>query len=118
MTTVSAGPTARFHPVSAPARGIGSQYRAMLIGALLVLIAVLIVDNHVMALSGGSIADIGVARTVLRDAAGGAAAHHRAANHEGALRSSSTARSAHELRHCFVQARRSGLNPASCRTAP
>jgi hypothetical protein len=94
---------------------VGRQLRALLTGALLVLIAVLVVDNHVMALPGGSLAEIGVARSVLHGpAAGRAAPNTLDATDPGRH---SRGRSAHELHRCFVQARRSGQDPAACRVA-
>ncbi len=117
MTSVSAARMSRIRPASAPARRARVPIRALLTGALLVLIAVLMVDNHVMALPGGSFAEIGVARAVLDDSAGHGSRHH-AAKIPATPGSQSTGRSLHELRHCFVRARRSGQDPATCRTTP
>jgi hypothetical protein len=112
MTTVSAAPTNRIRPSSAPAHRVRVPLRALLTGALLVLIAALIVDNHVMALPGGTFAGIGVARAVLQDPAAHGGPRRRGAS------DADSGRSAHELRRCYVRARRSGQDPATCRTAP
>ncbi len=112
MTTVSAGQATRIGPGGSPTHRFPAQFRLLLTGLLLALIAMLIVDNHVMALPGGSFAEIGVARAVLDDPAGGVPAPQDA----GAPARRSGSRSVHEMRHCFVQARRSGQDPATCRT--
>ena len=117
MTSVSAARAAGIRPASAPAHRVRVPLRALLSGALLVLAAVLMVDNHVMALPGGSFAEIGVARAVL-DGSAGHGAHHHAAKNPDTPGSQSTGRSLHELRRCFVRARRSGQDPATCRTSP
>ena len=77
MTTVSAAPASRIRRPSAPSHQVRGPLRALLTGALLVLIAVLIVDNHVMALPGGTFAEIGVARAVLLEPAAHGAPQHR-----------------------------------------
>jgi hypothetical protein len=115
MTTASAAPASRIRRPSAPPHQVRVPLRALLTGALLVLIAVLIVDNHVMALPGGTFAEIGVARAVLHEPAAHAAPKPLGANDSDSRR---VGRSAHELRHCYVRARRSGQDPATCRTAP
>jgi hypothetical protein len=115
MTTVSAAPATRIRRPSTPPRRVLGPLHALLTGALLALIAVLIVHNHVMALPGGSFADIGVARSVLQEPAAHAAPKHLGANNAASGRAG---RSADELRHCYVRARRSGQDPATCRTAP
>jgi hypothetical protein len=134
MTTVSAGQSTRIGAGGSAAHRLPDQFRVLLTGLLLALITVLIVDNHVMALPGGSFAEIGVARAALDDrATGRTAVQHRAPNQatagdragggpepkDGAAPASrSGIRSMHELRRCFVQARRSGQDPATCRTRP
>jgi hypothetical protein len=115
MTTVSAAPASRIRRPSAPSHQVRGPLRALLTGALLVLIAVLIVDNHALALPGGTFAEIGVARAVLQEPAAHGAPQHRGASDTKSRRAG---RSADELRHCYVRARRSGQDPATCRTAP
>ncbi len=90
MTTVSAGPATRIRRPSAPAHQVRVPLRALLTGALLVLIAVLIVDNHVMALPGGTFAGIGVARAVLA----ATRAAHGAPQHRGRRAGRATPRTA------------------------
>ena len=116
MTTISAGRVSRIDPPGAPAQRVGRQLSVLLTGALLVLIALLVVGNHVMALPGGSFAEIGVSDAVLRDAGGHTAPRHRAAIQDA--NGSAAGRSAHDLHHCFVRARRAGQDPGICRMAP
>jgi|SRR5690349_11370047 hypothetical protein len=115
MTTASAAPASRIRRPSAPSNQVRGPLRALLTGALLVLIAVLIVDNHAVALPGGTFAEIGVVRAVLQGPAAHGAPQHRGRSDTDSRRAG---RSTDELRHCYVRARRSGQDPATCRTAP
>jgi len=116
MTTVSADPAIRIRPGTTPADRAGAQLRGALAGLLLLLCAVLIVDNHVMALQGGSLADIGVAGAVLDDPVRSLVPMSSVGPGAAGADARSTGGSVHELRRCFVQARRSGQDPAGCRT--
>jgi len=117
MTTVSADRTTRIRPGASPANRVGA--RGLLAAMLLVLLAGLIVDNHLMAMPGGTFADIGVSGAVLRDPVRSLVPPRQAAPEGvGAPAPRAAARSAHELHHCFVLARRSGQDPAACRAEP
>jgi hypothetical protein len=115
MTTVSADRATRIRQGTSAGNRAGA--RGVLTAMLLVLLAVLIVDNHLMALPGRSFADIGVSGAVLRDPVRSLLPPRQAAPEAvDAVVPRATARSAHELHHCFVHARRSGQDPAACRT--
>src|SRR6476620_9059871 len=109
MTTVSADPAIRIRPRTTPADPAGAQLRGLLAGLLLALCAVLVIDNHVMALPDSSFADIGVAGVVLNHPARSLVPWRPAGPRDAdAAATPSMGTSAHELRQCFVRARRSG----------
>ena len=115
MTTVSAEQATRIGPRTSPANRVGA--RGSLAAMVLVLMAILFVDNHLMALPGSAFADIGVSAAVLQDPVRSLVPPRRAApGYAGAAASRSTGGPARELHRCFVRARRSGQDPAGCRT--